>query len=141
MNAVHVKALDDGRFFSVLNGNNQGVAIATFGLKSDGENPFYRSKLTCKSQLTGQTKRFKIRNSVVSLQFQQTKRNRKVKTRSLLSYIGRRKVDGYSLAARPSQSAVADGGCDAIFAFLYGGVRKSNHCDLVRVTPFGLGFN
>ena len=46
MNPVHVKALDDGRFFSVLNWNNQGVAIATFGLKSDGENPFYRSKLT-----------------------------------------------------------------------------------------------
>src|SRR6516165_1328271 len=84
---------------------------------------------------------YKIRNSVVSLQFQQTKRNRKIKTRSFLSYMRRRKVDGYSLAARPSQSAVAYGGCDAIFAFLYRGVRKSNHRDLVRVTPSCMDFN
>jgi len=46
MNAVYVKAIYHGRFFSVLNWSNQGVAVATFGLKSDGENPFYRSKLT-----------------------------------------------------------------------------------------------
>ena len=46
MNAVHVKALYDGRFFGVLNWNNQGPAIATFGLQSDGEKPFYGSKLT-----------------------------------------------------------------------------------------------
>ena len=39
-NAIYVKAFDDGCLFSVLNRDNQGVAIATFGLQSDGENPF-----------------------------------------------------------------------------------------------------
>ena len=56
MNAVYVEALNDRRFFSVLDWDNQGLAIATFSLKSDGEDPFYRAKLTRKRQLAGQTK-------------------------------------------------------------------------------------
>src|SRR5215469_6884146 len=131
MHAIHIKAFHNGCLFRILNRDNQLPAIATFGLQGDGEHPFYRSELPRESQFAGQTKRLEIREPIVSLQLQQAKRDREIKTRSFLPNVRWRKIDCDSLAARPAQRAVADGGCHAIFALLYRGIWKSDHGDLV----------